>query len=915
MRIGLWPLIVLGVLLFLAFAIVPGIYVDWLWFDQLGQLPVYLLRFQVQAALFAGVALLSFAVLAVNIVVARRFALAERFVFAVDRRRGNELSLDPRIVTRLALVAALLISLFIGLIATEGWSDWLRFQNATPFGVADPLFGQDLSYYIFQLPIYLTLRTWLLWLIAIAFGFTVMLYGGGRLAAALSRSTYRGAGIVHLSLLGAAWLAVQAWSYLLQRYELLYERSAILSGPGYSAVNALLPGYQILAGLVVLGIVALLANLAFRRLGVVWAALGVWLVASVILTGIYPGLVERFVVTPNQLALEQQYLAHAIAFTRQAYGLDAIQEAEYEAQGEITANEVLSDSATIENIRLWDYRPLLDTFSQIQEIRRYYEFRDVDVEAYTLAGELRQVMLAAREIDVAQLPEETRTWLNQHLIYTHGYGVAANAVSQVGAEGLPVLLVRDIPPVSTVPELAITRPEIYFGELTENYVIVGTSEAEFDYPSGDQNVYSTYAGAAGVPLGGGLGRLMFASAFGASQILLSPALTADSQVLYYRSLRERVAMLAPFLLYDGDPYLVIADGRLVWVQDAYTYDQRYPYSAHYSDPYEPTGRDKASISGAALNYVRNAVKVTIDAYDGSTTFYINDPQDPIVRTWARIYPSLFQPLEQMPAAVRRQLRYPEGLFRTQATMYATYHMRDPRVLYNGEDTWDIAQELVGDNNQRELIEPYYVVMRLPDRERAEFVLMLPFTPLKRDNMIAWMYAQTLPDGRSELGVFKFGKQELVYGPMQIEGRVNQDTTISAQLTLWNQQGSSVIRGNLLVIPVSGGLLYVEPIYLRSSTGSLPELKRVVVAYRTNIAMAPTLGEALAQVFGLAEGEPGPTPEPPAGDVAALVAAAQDHYSRAQECLQSGDWACYGSEQAALAATLEALAAAVGEAGP
>jgi len=905
---------VIVAVLLLALTIGPGFYIEYLWFDSLGQAPVYLLQFTTQGLLLLGVTVVSLAFLAANILLAQRFSLHERFVVAVNRRRGTEVAFDPRLVTALALIAAAGVSLMMGLGATETWTDWLRFQNATPFGVADPIFGLDAGFYVFTLPIYLEVRTWLLWLIGIALAVTVLIYGGGRLATAVSGLNYRGAGIVHLSILGALWLTVQAWSYLLHRYELLFVDTGLVSGPGYTAVNAQIPADNLLAIVVGIGIIALVANLFVRRLAIVWGALGLWLAVTVVVGGIYPGLVQRFVVAPNELALESPYLEHAIAFTSRAYGLDAIQASEFETGEALTAADVAANPDTFENVRLWDYRPLLTTYGQIQEIRRYYDFRDVDVEHYIIGGRLRQIMLAAREINVDQLTGEAEaSWINRHLIYTHGYGVAANQVSAVGQEGLPVLLVRDLPPVSTVPELAIVRPEIYFGEETTDYVIVNTGEKEFDYPQGDQNMYAIYAGSGGVPLGSAVRRLAFASVFGSTQLLLSPQLTDGSRVLYHRTIQERVNALAPFLLYDGDPYLVIANGRLVWVQDAYTYDQRFPYSAMFVDPYPASGRDKSSIAGADLNYVRNAVKVTIDAYDGTTTFYVSDPSDPIIQTWRKIYPTLFQPLDNMDPVVRSRLRYPEGLFRAQAALYATYHMRDPRVFYNREDQWALGRELgkTTQSNAPEYMEPYYVIVRLPGRTEAEFVLIVPFTPLGKDNMIAWMYAGTTGGDRNNLGVFKFGKQELIYGPLQIEGRINQDPTISAQLTLWNQQGSNVIRGNLLVIPVDGSLVYVEPIYLQSDSGQLPELKRVIVAYGTQIAMAERFDAALAQVLGIAGGqEPqNPPTTPVSGDVAELARAAADHYDRAQACLESGDWACYGEEQKALREVLDQLVAA------
>jgi len=517
------------------------------------------------------------------------------------------------------------------------------------------------------------------------------------------------------------------------------------------------------------------------------------------------------------------------------------------------------------------------------------------VAAYTLGGELRGLMLSAREMNVEQLNEEARTWVNQHLVYTHGYGYVANPVNQVGAEGLPVFLVKDIPPQSSVPELAVSRPEIYYGEETTNYVIVNTQTEEFDYPMGEENVYTRFQGTSGVPLSSFWRRLAFFIRFGSSPILLSPSITPESRILFHRQITERVQTVAPFLRYDPDPYLAVADGKLYWIYDAYTFTARYPYAEFYDEN---------------TNYIRNAVKISIDAYDGSMRFYIADPTDPLIRTWARVFPDLFRPLEEMPPSLAERLRYPEGLFRIQAQLFGTFHMRDPQVFYNKEDLWTLAYELHG--SQRQQIEPYYVVMRLPDRSTPEFLLIVPYTPMNRDNMIAWLYAHSGGPNYGQLGVYKFSKQELVYGPMQIESRINQDPTISAQLTLWDQRGSQVIGGNLLVIPIDNALIYVKPIFLQAETSRLPELQRVIVAYRDHIVMETSLRAGLERIFGIATGPP-PTPEPgptpAANDVAALARSAQAHYERAQACLQAGDWACYGAEQAALQRDLEALVAA------
>jgi uncharacterized membrane protein (UPF0182 family) len=545
------------------------------------------------------------------------------------------------------------------------------------------------------------------------------------------------------------------------------------------------------------------------------------------------------------------------------------------------------------------------TYSQLQEIRLYYAFSDVDIDRYTVNDEYRQVTLAAREIAHNELPETAQTWVNRHLVYTHGSGVVLSPVNEVGPEGLPQLWVRDIPPEAQYPELAIERPEIYYGELSQEYVIVATEERELDYPSGDQNVYTSYEGTGGVRLDSAFKRLAYALRLGSGQILLSGSITSESRLQWRRAIQERVSTVAPFLRYDPDPYLVIVGGRLVWLLDAYTVSNRYPYS------------DPIATEMGRLNYMRNSVKVSIDAYDGSVTFYMIDPEDPLVATYAAIFPDLFRPVEEMDPALVAHWRYPEGLFRIQASKLATFHMTDPQVFYNQEDQWSWAEEVVGDERLR--IEPYYVNMRLPGQTEAEFILMLPYTPSTKQNMIAWLYARNDGEHYGELGIFEFTKQRLVFGPMQIESRIDQDPLISQQLSLWNQRGSQVIRGNLLVIPIDQSILHVEPIYLQAEASQLPELRRVVVAYGSRIAMEETLAASLARVMGVEppaaeapEEEAPPSGIVPEGDVASLILQADAHYRAAQDCLQIQDWTCYGQEMDALEQVLQALLSATQE---
>ena len=584
--------------------------------------------------------------------------------------------------------------------------------------------------------------------------------------------------------------------------------------------------------------------------------------------------------------------------TRAAYGLDHIVEREFPADETLDARALERNAATIKNIRLWDYRPLLRTFGQLQEIRTYYKFVDVDNDRYVVNGEYRQLMLSPRELSYQHL--QSRIWINEHLTFTHGYGVVVGPVNRITSEGLPEFLVKDIPPQSTSGFPKVTRPQIYYGEVSNEYVLVKTKSQELDYPSGDQNVYTTYSGVGGIPLSSFFRKVAFAMRFGEIKILLSNDLTDESRIMMYRTVIQRVRQIAPFFRYDRDPYMVVDDdGRLIWMLDGYTTTDRYPYS-------EP-------VLGVG-NYIRNSVKVTIDAYDGTVTFYRADDADPIVRAYGAAFPGLLKPLDKMPESLRRHIRYPEDLFTIQARKYATYHMLDPQVFYNKEDLWALPRRAI-EGRDRDM-EPYYTIMRPPGEQKEEFILLTLFNPARRDNMIAWMAARSDPPNYGRLIVFNFPKQKLVYGPRQIDARIDQDPIISQQLALWNQRGSTVIRGSLLAIPIDQSLIYVQPLYLAASEqGALPELRRVIVAYGNQIAMEPTLEQSLSRIFGgrLAAAPvaaaAAPRPDPPAGGAAGareLGQRAWESWTRAQDALRRGDWAAYGAEQKRLEEALRGL---------
>ena len=888
--------IAIGALLALSvvFTSAVGIYTDWLWFDSLGQLRTYQTRLWAQFGLWLAGALLVILVLVANWFLIPRRALGQLHVHLRSRTR-QRLTIGPHVPNIILRVVAAFVALVMASESSARWMDFLTYRHAVPFGLSDPIFGLDAGFYVFGLPLYRFLVGWLLALVTVTLAGNALIY--------LITQQIRGrTATVHLSVLGILLLAGKALDYQLQRFALLGSSGGVVFGAGYTDVHARVPLLHLLTGVFVLGALLLTVNIFIHRWRWLLITGGAGLILS-ILGPLYAGAVQRFTVQPNELAMERPYIEHNIRFTRYAYSLDNIQEADYPVTGELTAQKLEANADIIDNVRLWDWRPLRTTYEQLQEIRTYYTFADVDVDRYVLDGHLREVTLAVRELDIEQLREDARTWINQHLIYTHGYGLCLSPVAQVSAEGLPHLLVRDIPPQSANPELTITRPEVYFGEKTTNYVIVNTTEDEFDYPSGDQNVYTRYQGPDGVRLGGRLRRAAFALRFDSTPIFLSNAISPDSRILFHRSLFDRVKTLAPMLWLDDDPYAVIQDGRIVWLYDAYTWSNRFPYS-------EP-GWDSEPVWG--LNYIRNSVKVTVDAYTGETVFYVVDPADPLIQTYQSIFPDLFTRGEQMNPALREHWRYPEQLFIIQADLYAAYHMQDPRVLYNQEDLWQTPTE-VRDTGETWMT-PYYVIMRLPDPsagsgqgdDEPEFMMIRPYVPAGKQNMIAWLFADSDGSDYGQMGVYKFSKEALVYGPMQVEARMDQDAYISQQLTLWNQRGSSVIRGNLIVIPIDGTLLYIEPLYLQAESGRLPELKRVLVAHGNRVAMADDLATGLEQVLGTV---PAAAPvEPPPTDVAALAQSAQAHYEAAEECLQRGDWACYGAELDALARNLEALVAA------
>ncbi len=871
--------------------VAKGFYTDWLWFQSLGYGNVYATILQTKVLLFFSMAIILFLLFWGNLMLAARLA---------PMTRAHPL---PPIFAVSIAVAAVLLALIFGMVAQDKWQIVLQFFNGQPFGINDPVFHREIGFYVYTLPFLQLLHAWLVSMLVCSLVGSAAVYIY-RYAVQKLRFDVTRPVVVHLGGLAIAILSMFAWGYWLGIWELVFSRRGVVFGAGYADMHAALPGQWILLAVVLILIVLLLVSIARRKFRLTIYGVGGWIVAAIIFGWLYPSLVQRFQVQPNELALEKPYIEYNIEFTRDAFALNRIEEQSFPAEKSPSQQDIEQNEATISNIRLWDHRPLKDTYNQLQSIRLYYDFHDVDIDRYTIDGQYRQVMLSARELSVEKLAREAQTWVNRQLQFTHGYGIAMTPVNTISAEGLPVLLIKDIPPTGA---LAVERPQIYFGEKTNHHVIVKTKTQEFDYPMGEKNVYGRWEGKGGVAIGNFMRRFIYAWELGDFNILVSSEITPESQLLYYRNIRERVNYLAPFLKLDKDPYIVLADGRLLWIQDCYTITNRYPYSTPYDQ---------------SLNYIRNSVKAVIDAYDGSVTFYVTDAEDVLIRTYQAIFPTLFVAAEQMPESLRAHLRYPESMFNIQASIYRAYHMRDAQVFYNKEDLWAVPKEVYAGKEQ--LMESYYVIMRLPDEDKEEFLLMLPFTPANKNNTIGWLAARCDGKNYGKLLAYRFPKERLVYGPIQIENRIQQDTVITEQLALWGRGGSRVIRGNLLLIPLGRSNLYVEPIFLQAETGGLPELKRVIVASGDRIAMKPTLPESIAAIFGadMRPAEPSVKPPPvPAkpekpvtADMARLINEAQQRYNAAQQYLKSGDWAGYGREQDALKAVLERLTRLAAEAG-
>jgi len=929
-RLGLIA-IVLAVVVVLIIALVVFLryYVNWLWFGEVGLRTVFWRRISTGAIIGPIFALVFFAILYGNIEIARRFSPKYHPVEGVDIIEPVRESAGRR-VRQAGLAVSVLGAVIVGFSTSGSWLIFARALNASPFGVKDSIFGHDLSFYVFSLPawqyvysfLFVTLVVTLVASIAarIALGGVAVQEGAvsgseksNPRARLLASVHVEGSTVTHVSALLGVLFVLGGAGYLLKAWNLLYSTSGVVYGAGYTDIHVRLPLIRVLMVLALLLGVALFYN-AVRGRRKLWPpiAIGAWIVALVVLLAIVPAAWQGLAVNPNQLTKETPYIANDIAATRSAYDLNTISETPYSLQGDLSAAELQTNSVTISNVRLWDPEVLISSYSQLQELRPYYSFTSVSVDRYLVNNIYTQTMLAPRELRVSGLPAQAQTWVNQHITYTHGYGVTVSAVNQVASGGSPDFLVQDVPLVSQAPALAIKEPRIYYGLTGTNYVLVKTKDQEFDYPGPSGDVYSTYTGSGGIPVGSFLNRLAFASRFGDIKFFTSSAITGASRVIINDNIKARLASAAPFLTFDQNPYMVVADGKLYWIADAYTTTNRYPYS-------QPDG---------TFNYIRNSVKVVLDAYNGSMSFYVFDPTDPLIQTYEKIFPGMFQPAAQMPASLAEHVRYPEDYFKAQAQMFATYHVTDPGVLYNKGNQWEIPVNASGSATVS--MSPYYMIMRLPGQTREEFVLILPYVPNGRSNMIAWLGAQSDTPNYGKAVSFEFPSSLNVYGPAQVEAAINQDPTISSQRTLWGQQGSTVIFGNLLTVPIGNSLLYVQPLYLQSSQTQLPQIQRIIVFYRSpsatpnlpsgqqqNVVMAQTLGQALTSIFGGTAPtgtQPGgtttptttPSTTPTSSTVTQLIAQANSEYAAAQAALRAGDLASFAQHIDALGKILAQL---------
>lgn len=887
-----YSIIAVIILLFLFLSKIANLLTDYWWFDALGFRTIFLISLQTKILLFLASFILFFMFAIINIWIASKLH-------------------DPKLKhlpMKIKVIIALIISFFVGIATSTQWFTLLQYLNQTPFNLTDPIFTKDIAFYIFSLPFLLALWKFAMTVVFITAILVALDYFQSALLTMFTKpkvtvepgkipassfdlkgffSNLKRKALIHMTTLASFVFILLAGKYYLTRYSIMYSEQGIVVGAGYTDVVVFLPIIKFLMIFAII-IVALfyiwlfLMSKKLKKRHIIGTIIVIYLIFAVFGPTLIPAIVQALRVSPNELNLEKPFIQNNIKFTKLAYNLDQVQEKDFLSAQTITA-ETLEDAAeTIDNVRLLDWRPLTQTYKQTQEIRLYYDLSGIDIDRYTIDGKYTQVMLAPREMDQKDITSNAQTWVNLHQIYTHGFGAVVSPVNSVTKEGLPNFFVKNIPPVSEYEELEITQPRVYYGEKYNNYVVVDTKTEEFDYPSGTTNKYIHYDGKGGVKLDSFIKKLFLALRFKDIKLLLSGDITSDSKIMFDRNIKKRVKKITPFLELDEDPYLVISKGKMYWIQDAYTVTGNYPYSHKFNN----------------INYIRNSVKVVIDAYDGKVTYYITDIEDPLIYTYAKIFPKQFKLIDSMPDDLKKHIRYPADLFKIQSRIYSTYHMNDPNVFYNKEDAWQIPYEIYGTGEQV-VVEPYYIIIKLPGEEKEEFVLMTSFTPIKKDNMVSWFAARSDNDQYGKLLLYKFPKDKLVYGPMQIEAKFDQDSDISQQLTLWSQQGSKVTRGNLLVIPIKDSILYIEPLYMQAEKGQLPQLKRVLVSDGEKVVMEKSLSDALNVLFGKAKiKKPSKTEDP--------LEQANEYYDAIQEAMKEGDWTAIGDNFDKLGSVLQLI---------
>ena len=841
------PLFVLLVISIVSFV---KLFPEFLWYQSFAYENVWLFRIKSEFLTWLVFALISFFWLFINAYIANKnssivsssssYSIQTPFPFLnkiIDAFRknyaNNQVESGKNTFSWTIRLVVVGLSVIFGLSAKNWWEDLFLYLNQQPYGMLDPIFSKDISFYLFSLPLFNNIQNWFVSLFVISLFLVGWIYFYKNILLVIFSKDSQFSPIKkHLIILLSVTFVLFGAGTFLSIYDLVLNSNGVVQGAAFTDVNVVLPVKKIL--MITFFIEALLILLLIIKptFKLPYIGIAVILLLNFIGLNFVPNIVQNMIVTPNELAKEEPYIEYNIEYTQEAYGLRDIKEKDFAVNYDLTFKDIKENPTIVENIRLWNQEPLKQTFSQLQEIRLYYEFDNVDVDRYMINGKPQQVMLSARELDITQLTSQAKTWINRHLVYTHGYGLCMTPVNEITVDGLPEFFVKDLPPVSE-HGLKVTRPEIYFGEKTNHYVIVNTNQQEFDYPKGDLNVYTSYRGNGGIELSSFFRKLLFSIKFSDLKFMLSSYITPESRLLFDRDINMIPKKIAPFLAYDQDPYLVLTqEGRVKWIYDAYTVSKNFPYSEYYGN----------------INYIRNSVKVVIDAYDGQTDFYVMDKKDPIITAFDSVYEGLFKPLSDLPTDILAHIRYPKDLFVVQALKYSTYHMENPQVFYNREDLWDFPKETY--EGAEKTMSPYYLVTKLPGDIKETFVLMLPFTPTNKNNMISWLAVSSDPENYGEFTVLKLPKEKTIYGPMQIESRIDQDTDISAKLTLWGQAGSRVIRGNLMIIPIRESLLYVEPIYLQATQSKLPELKRVIVSYEDKVVMEENLMKGLLRIFNV-----------------------------------------------------------------